>query len=219
MDFFTISLPIKQPTEFQIINEYKKTDLVNLDVDLLSFTKSQLIDFSYSMFLEFICEEVNFDILQKFIQVVAENYKSKNRFHNFAHAVCVQQFAFILISKVTSTQLTPLESINLLVCALCHDLNHPAVSNKFLNTTLNKLSILYGFQSTLERMHVATTLTIIMDPKYDFYTLPNDKKLEIYQKMTDIILVTDLANAHKLSEEIRHVPLSSTTVLVIHLVF
>eukprot|EP00835_Amoeboradix_gromovi_P001627 NODE_78_length_23131_cov_0.599427.p9 type:complete len:217 gc:universal NODE_78_length_23131_cov_0.599427:18537-17887(-) len=211
-----LPLTFKKPSEFQTIKEFNVVDIQNIDIDLMSFNSSQLIDFSFSMFMEFQCEQVNSEILKKFVQVVAVNYLD-NQFHNLAHAVSVQQFAYILITKVNSTQFSNLEVITLLMCAFCHDLGHPGVSNKFLNATMNKLGLLYGFQSTLERMHISLTLLILSDPEYDFLTIPNDKKIEIYQKITEIILVTDLANAHKLAEEIRHVPLSNITVFTINL--
>ena len=208
-----LPLSFRTPSEFQIINEYNRLDIQNIDTDLMAMDKSQLIDFSYSMFAEFQCPEVDFTVLKKFVQVVAANYND-NKFHNLSHAVCVQQFVYVLLTKATSIQFSNFEAITLLVCALCHDLNHPGLSNKFLNTIVSKIGVLYGFQSTLERMHIAVTLLIISDPTYDFLLIPNDKKLEFYTKITEIILVTDLANAHKLSEEIRHVPLSIITVFI-----
>ena len=206
-----IPLQFIEPAELQQISQYSREDLQNIDIDLMAMSKSQLINFSFSIFSEFQCEEVDYDILKVFVQVIAANY-ADNKFHNLSHAVCVQQFAYVLLTKVSSVQFTPFDSTTLLICALCHDVGHPGVSNKFLNSVFNKLGILYGFQSTLERMHIATTLLIMSNPQYDFLKFGNEKKLEYFQKITEIILVTDLANAHKLADEIRHVPLSNITV-------
>eukprot|EP00834_Sanchytrium_tribonematis_P002118 NODE_59_length_28102_cov_0.971110.p15 type:complete len:215 gc:universal NODE_59_length_28102_cov_0.971110:7322-7966(+) len=209
-----LPLTFKTPNEFKMLpNKFLTEDFQNPNIDLMNLSKTDLMDFAMGIFKLHPSEDIDFEILDKFVQVIAHNYYDNNSFHNFSHAVSVLQFAYILLSKASTAQFSPLESITLLVCALCHDVGHPGISNKFLNSICSKLSLIYGFQSTLERMHIAITLSILSDPKYDFLKLVSDKKLELYQKITDIILVTDLANAFKLSEEIRHIPLSNITVV------
>lgn len=53
--------------------------------------------------------------------------------------------------------------LGILIGALCHDIDHPGVTNAFLIASDNDLALLYNDMSVLEHHHAATTFTVRTD--------------------------------------------------------
>lgn len=51
----------------------------------------------------------------------------------------------------------PVWLLGTLLAALCHDIDHPGVSNTVLTSALSDLSVLYNDMSVLENHHTAVT--------------------------------------------------------------
>ncbi|KAJ1453197.1 hypothetical protein M885DRAFT_555206 [Pelagophyceae sp. CCMP2097] len=125
-----------------------------------------------------------------------------NAYHNLRHAVDVLQtsaaFLFTLQcdgSDTLAASLPPLETLALLLAALCHDLDHPGVTNAFLVATRAPLALRYNDNSVLESMHCALLWeTLASDPRLDVTAkLPQQEAQLLRQITICAILKTDLS--------------------------
>jgi len=77
-----------------------------------------------------------------------------NPFHNWYHGFSVFHFSYYqLYVTDISAFLHPLDVFGLLIAALCHDSDHPGLSNQHLIDSENDLSIHYNDVSVLENHH------------------------------------------------------------------
>ena len=85
--------------------------------------------------------------------------------------------------------------LSLLISAICHDIDHPGVSNQFLINTSAPLAICYNDNSVLENHHAATTFTILSDPANNLLALLTlEQRREARQLICKTILSTDMAH-------------------------
>lgn len=128
-------------------------------------TKSELILMAYNMFDDLFYKP-NIDIktnfidkidklkLHSFICHVSIYYHDNNPYHNFAHAVCVVHFLYMMIKTMDiGKQIDEINLFSLMISALIHDIDHPGHNNQF---EINKQSFLaekYNNESILEKHH------------------------------------------------------------------
>lgn len=134
--------------------------------------------------------------LQKFIESVRAGYK-KNPYHSFVHAFDVTQTCFVLLTTYGAAEkwgLTTLETLSVLVAALCHDIGHPGVNNRFLVLTHDELALTYNDKSVLENHHCAETFRLLRNPLTSFFPpLPESTYREMRNIIISCILATDMA--------------------------
>eukprot|EP00741_Cyanophora_paradoxa_P013168 tig00000178_g12721.t1 len=85
------------------------------------------------------------------------------------------------------------ETFALLVAGLCHDLDHPGVTNAFLAKSHAPMAILYSNSSPLERHHAATLLSLLQ--RKDVHILANMSRADqerFSQLAVDAVLATDM---------------------------
>lgn len=63
---------------------------------------------------------------------------------------------------------TELDTISLLVSALCHDVGHDGFNNKYHVVTNSERFQMYGDANVQESYHAAETLRILQFHEYDF---------------------------------------------------
>ena len=79
-----------------------------------------------------------------------------NPYHGFSHVTDVTQYMYtLLLATHVADALSPVERAAALVAAMCHDLDHPGLSNTFQNNENSELSRRYDRQSPLENHHLA----------------------------------------------------------------
>ena len=84
-----------------------------------------------------------------------------------AHGVHVLHGAYVMLRGGVGEQaepLTQLQTFALLVAAMCHDLEHPGVTNAFLVKSRAPLATRYNDKSVLENHHAATTFEVLAAP-------------------------------------------------------
>ena len=102
------------------------------------------------------------DKFRNWLQCVRYNYHAEALFHNFRHAFNVLQTLHVFLDTFEAAKLfSELELFAMLFAALCHDLQHPGVNNKFLADTMHDLAFRYNNQSILEHHHCATAFAIL----------------------------------------------------------
>lgn len=140
-----------------------------------------------------------------------------NPYHGFSHICDVTQYMYtLLLATHVADAITPVELAAALVAAMCHDLDHPGLSNTFQNNENTELSQLYERQSPLENHHLA-----VFEKLVEKHSLLANMDVEDTQRFRDVlrgmVLATDMARhgalmtriATKLSEPAWH-PLRST---------
>jgi len=181
------------------------TDIGSLAFSPWSVPTNMLADCVVQMLAEYnILQEYNLrkEALMEFLASVQNTY-NHNPFHGWFHAVSVTQMMHLLLSKSSFTNmLDTKEKYALFIATLCHDLDHPGLSNTFQINSKSPLVSLYGNKSVLENHHYAVCLRILKQQESKI--LPNfseEEKQHLYNLIHSFIMGTDLANHFPLLNE------------------
>ncbi|KAL6078220.1 High affinity cAMP-specific and IBMX-insensitive 3',5'-cyclic phosphodiesterase 9A [Balamuthia mandrillaris] len=89
---------------------------------------------------------------------------------------------------------TKLETLALLVAALCHDLDHPGLSNQYHINAVTSLALLYNNCSPLENHHCSCAWRLLYNPSTNILiNLSLQQRLEIRPLIITLILNTDMS--------------------------
>jgi len=126
-------------------------------------------------------------------------------YHSFAHACDVLCSTFRILSQVQSEEWLPaVDTVALLVSALCHDIGHPGKTNQFLVETGDILSLRYNDKSPLENMHCARLFEMCSDAKANvFAKLDRANHKQARAVCIEGILFTDNAKHFDLVKEVK----------------
>ena len=86
--------------------------------------------------------QVPVDKLEAFLREIRRNYRP-NPYHSWTHAVDVLCGVLRLLLKFCPEGVPPIERLALLTCAVCHDVDHPGISNAALVELESEYAILY----------------------------------------------------------------------------
>ncbi|KAM4689973.1 high affinity cGMP-specific 3',5'-cyclic phosphodiesterase 9A-like, partial [Rhinophrynus dorsalis] len=110
------------------------------------------------------------ETLRSFLMSVNDHYQ-KNPFHNFRHGFCVTQMMYSVISLChLQGRLSPLDIVTLMVASLCHDLDHPGLSNAYQVNAKTDLAVRFKNKSPLENHHCEVTLHLLSRPQSDLFS-------------------------------------------------
>ena len=132
--------------------------IMTYDLDPFEYSDEDLCDLAAAIFYHYGIPQM-FKIpesrLRAFVRTVRDSYRSSDEviFHNFKHVYNVLHLAFHLLKSGVDQKLTAFDVFALLVAALCHDMDHPGVSNSFMISSHSDLANLYSNDSVLERHH------------------------------------------------------------------
>jgi len=115
------------------------------------------------------------------LMFIPEVYKlyHNNPYNNFKHAFVVFRNSYLIYRKIKhQIELTKLELFSLLIAALCHDIDHPGITNK-------------NAKKILEEHHVSVVISLMS--KHNIMDRFDDiKRPEIIQIISDLILSTNM---------------------------
>lgn len=183
----TFSHPIPTPS-----------DLDQISFDVWKYDAVHFKHFFVAMFQRLgILDDLRLEVtdLQRFVEVVHSGYRDNN-FHNFIHAFTVAQmlYCFLVLERSTTARLTKREQFCLLVAGLCHDIDHPGVSNGYLSRSESSLAVLYNDKSVLESHHACCAWRIIAHPRIGLLrSITDDERRDIRANVVCLILSTDMA--------------------------
>ena len=90
--------------------------------------------------------------------------------------------------------MSPLETLGCIIAAVCHDVAHPALTNRFLIHNKDDMAIQYNDISVLENMHAFTTYSLLGKPGCNILeNLLNDEWLKLRKLIIHLILDTDMS--------------------------
>lgn len=96
------------------------------------------------------------------------------------------------------------DTLSLLVAALCHDVGHDGFNNKFHVVTQSDRYFMYGDSNVQESYHVAETLKLLTMNEYNFVcdTL-TPLEIQLFRKrIVECIINTDMAKMKNLREQL-----------------
>lgn len=96
------------------------------------------------------------------------------------------------------------DTLSLLVAALCHDVGHDGFNNKFHVVTQSDRYFMYGDSNVQESYHVAETLKLLTMNEYNFVcdTL-TPLEMQLFRKrIVECIINTDMAKMKNLREQL-----------------
>eukprot|EP00903_Cladosiphon_okamuranus_P016576 g15291.t1 len=116
-------------------------------------------------------------------------------YHNLYHAVDVMHATYLTLGSMgASGLLTETEQLALILSALCHDLDHPGLTNSFQTATESPLANLYNDQAPLEHHHLAIMFQILRREGCDILGhLEKPQKRRIREVMIQGILATEMS--------------------------
>eukprot|EP00002_Diphylleia_rotans_P038674 TRINITY_DN8830_c0_g1_i1.p1 TRINITY_DN8830_c0_g1~~TRINITY_DN8830_c0_g1_i1.p1 ORF type:complete len:1057 (-),score=203.29 TRINITY_DN8830_c0_g1_i1:371-3541(-) len=168
------------------------------DYNLFDSTDGEIIEYCVNIFVEWGLHDVfqvPRDMLESFIYCVRKRYLP-TPYHTFKHGFDVLHtcYQFIRHNETIFSILSPLNKLALYIAALCHDIEHPGVSNTFQISLLTPLALLYNDRSVLENHHCACTFNILRDPNCNILFSLNAEQYRIVRKQViDMILSTDMS--------------------------
>lgn len=174
------------------------SDIHSLSFSPWSVPTNTLIDYVMQMLTECnILQELNLrrEVVKELLGKIQNTY-NHNPFHGWLHAVSVTQMMFLLISKTSlANVLNTKEKFSLFIAALCHDLDHPGLSNAFQINSKSHLANLYGNKSVLENHHYAVCMKILHQQESKVLAgFDDEEKQQLYTNVRNLILGTDMAN-------------------------
>ena len=99
--------------------------------------------------------------LVTFVECVAAGYND-NPFHCWRHAFMVQHACWLFLADpAVHGLLEDLDCLALLLSAICHDLEHPGLTNAYQVNTSSELALRYNDTSVLEHHHTAVAFATI----------------------------------------------------------
>jgi len=108
--------------------------------------------------------------LQYFTQIY-NKYKRSVEYHNDMHGSDVAQHVHLILSNQgmkEKAHFNDLDTLSLLVSALCHDVQHDGFNNRYHVITKSPICQMYGEEHVQENFHAATSLKLFDNNDYDF---------------------------------------------------
>ncbi|EKX37593.1 hypothetical protein GUITHDRAFT_144871 [Guillardia theta CCMP2712] len=156
------------PEGFQLTQTGALASELSWDFNVWDRTEDQLVVYAVDIYKSSgLSDHFNIkdDVLLHFILDVKRQY-NHCPFHNFRHAFAVMQTLYVVLRDTAVTDyLTDIDKLALITASLCHDVDHPGVTNDLLVKTESDLALLYNDCSVLENHHCTTTFKILRRPQ------------------------------------------------------
>ena len=151
--------------------------------------------------------KINSETLTRFLVRLTVGYR-KVPYHNVYHAIDVTQTLFQYLCVLPTGLFTKLEEFVLLVCGMCHDVDHMGLNNSFhykAETPLGILSSATGGGSPLEIHHCNYSIGVLQNSIYNIFANFPDQAEEVlaYKLIVKCILGTDMALHGNIAKEMK----------------
>lgn len=105
--------------------------------------------------------------LDNFLMILSKSYQNTRAlYHTSLHGVDVCYSTYLILTFLKDSDnkiknISDLDIVSLVFSALCHDVGHPGLTNKFLINSKDEISIIYNDISVLENFHSAKTFQLL----------------------------------------------------------
>lgn len=137
---------------------------------------------------------INEKCVSSYFKAVQSRY-NPNPYHNYDHASDVTySILFFLFNSDVLKELSDLDNLSIVVAALCHDVGHPGVNNRFLINNRETIALTYNDISVLENMHASLTFEIMTDRDKNLFANLSEENWAYARKLIiEMILETDMS--------------------------
>ena len=144
--------------------------------------------------------------LASFVNVVIEKYaKSCNPYHGLKHALHVFHTMHMLMKSGLIVMLDNHLQLTCYLAALCHDIDHPGLTNRFLVATDDAIAIKFNYVSPLEMHHIATVFGLLAQPCNNIFAdMDMEHLYKFKQTFAKLILSTDIAEHKNVLDNFSH---------------
>lgn len=147
---------------------------------------------------------------EKFLEFIVQIYNGYNRsvdYHNDLHGSDVAQHVHFMIGAQNLSKLAQfndLDTMSLLVAALCHDVGHDGFTNRYHVVTQSDRYQMYGQEHIQESYHAAETLKLMQE--FDFLSGHfSGQETQLFKKrIINTIIHTDMAEMKNLRNQLTH---------------
>ncbi|KAH8086085.1 hypothetical protein JL720_7285 [Aureococcus anophagefferens] len=127
-----------------------------------------------------------------------------NSYHNFTHVTDVTQYMYtLLLATHVAERLRPVELAAAYIAAVCHDLDHPGLSNTYQNNENTELSKRYNKESPLENHHLSVFGRLCEKHELLANLPTEEEKTRFVDIVHHMILATDMAKHGLLMKKIK----------------
>eukprot|EP00002_Diphylleia_rotans_P020060 TRINITY_DN3887_c0_g1_i3.p1 TRINITY_DN3887_c0_g1~~TRINITY_DN3887_c0_g1_i3.p1 ORF type:complete len:492 (-),score=97.18 TRINITY_DN3887_c0_g1_i3:44-1519(-) len=198
------------------MSEQTAAVLFDWELDGTQFSDSELMAMIMQMFnhLGLLVQfNVKVESFKAFLETIRRNYHA-NPFHNFQHCFTVAHISFLVLVHTSAAQyLSNLDIYALMLSALCHDLDHPGLTNGYEISSESVRAMLYNDISVLENHHAHMAFRLLLAQDAGIIRhLPKAEFKEIRKTMVHAILGTDMGrhfeDLTKLNHRLDSKPLS-----------
>ena len=125
-----------------------------------------------------------------------------NPYHNFSHICDVTQFMYTaLVQTKIAERLSPLQRTALVLAAICHDLEHPGLSNVYQVNEKTEYAVRYNNESPLENHHLEVARALVTQHEL-LAALSGPEVDEFWTLVRQCILGTDMAKHGTMTKEL-----------------
>eukprot|EP00002_Diphylleia_rotans_P020061 TRINITY_DN3887_c0_g1_i6.p1 TRINITY_DN3887_c0_g1~~TRINITY_DN3887_c0_g1_i6.p1 ORF type:complete len:1300 (-),score=259.34 TRINITY_DN3887_c0_g1_i6:170-4069(-) len=147
------------------MSEQTAAVLFDWELDGTQFSDSELMAMIMQMFnhLGLLVQfNVKVESFKAFLETIRRNYHA-NPFHNFQHCFTVAHISFLVLVHTSAAQyLSNLDIYALMLSALCHDLDHPGLTNGYEISSESVRAMLYNDISVLENHHAHMAFRLLL---------------------------------------------------------
>eukprot|EP00002_Diphylleia_rotans_P002172 TRINITY_DN11342_c0_g1_i1.p1 TRINITY_DN11342_c0_g1~~TRINITY_DN11342_c0_g1_i1.p1 ORF type:complete len:1723 (+),score=337.99 TRINITY_DN11342_c0_g1_i1:146-5314(+) len=132
--------------------------------------------------------------LYRFLRAISLRY-NKVIYHNFQHAFMVTHSVYWFLRRIDrDNYLGDLQTLGLLIAAICHDVDHRGTNNSFQVNANTPLAMLYGTSSVMENHHCSVAIHVLTQEENDILaSLSKEDAPVVWKTIINTILSTDLA--------------------------
>eukprot|EP00488_Nonionellina_sp_1-RS-2012_P004106 TRINITY_DN915_c0_g1_i2.p1 TRINITY_DN915_c0_g1~~TRINITY_DN915_c0_g1_i2.p1 ORF type:complete len:374 (-),score=131.10 TRINITY_DN915_c0_g1_i2:271-1335(-) len=132
--------------------------------------------------------------LYAFLISVKKHYYD-NPYHNFLHAFSVMHVCYLILKKTSMIKhFSTLDVLTMFIASVCHDLEHPGLTNAFQVNSESDLAMRYNDKSVLENHHAHVGSLLLRKSDTAILSgLSKDERNKVRKSMISIILHTDMS--------------------------
>ena len=142
--------------------------------------------------------------------ILSKSYQNTRAlYHTSLHGVDVCYSTYLILTFLKDNDnkiknISDLDIVSLVFSALCHDVGHPGLTNKFLINSKDEISIIYNDISVLENFHSAKTFQLLENNDLNIFSnLSKEDFSSLRKKIIEEILATDMSFHYKIVDEFK----------------
>eukprot|EP00163_Fabomonas_tropica_P034870 TRINITY_DN991_c0_g1_i2.p1 TRINITY_DN991_c0_g1~~TRINITY_DN991_c0_g1_i2.p1 ORF type:complete len:801 (+),score=175.11 TRINITY_DN991_c0_g1_i2:1812-4214(+) len=190
-------ITVDPPSIVSVMTQEQQSKIDTVLFDVWWFTDDQLIHIGVSLFHRLgLVKSLSIptDKLSHFVLSVCQTYRNVP-YHNFHHAMDVAHAMYLFIKTAhLDERFTDVQQLALIVSAMCHDLGHPGLNNRYHTLSNSTLALRYNYRSVLEQHHASLAFRILSSPDSDITAnMTAQAKSQVRDIVVATILSTDMA--------------------------